>query len=530
MATYVDLSSFSATSTTSTQQYYYYGTLASGNTFTVTSGHTVFFHHNIDSTNEIINNGTIINNGEIIFGTPGFPQDNLKRFFNKYILVNNGNIHVKVDEGVVSGTHCIYNYHNDDATDDTPQIINNGTIGTLPSSPTASWTHNGGIINSQLVTGADESVTWNNGNYISNIVTSIYYNNNSTLTAVTGGTSGGTGGCAIMPTADTSGSEYRITGDNGNSNGACDEFTLQGNFSIGVRKMSLNVESKITYAKLLGFIIPSGITLTCGVNNSNNSVLTIGSDHSSFTYDNNGTVDYTDDDPSNKVNYYSFTVAGAISGGDEGTVICFYGFVNVQTDKGLKQIKDLKRGDMIFTNDGYQPLAELDVGFNPSNELLKRKFKTTDFMVKIPKDFLAENVPTEDVYVTKTHPLSVRITSDDKDFEYLHLFVEELMQLGDDIEYVRKDEETKLYNLIFDNHYEVNVGNMKFLSHHPNHNNGNKRLKEGNEIDPENRTKKVYADKNGIYFKKITLKNLLKDKPDEMTDKEYLVHALCFKV
>jgi len=211
-------------------------------------------------------------------------------------------------------------------------------------------------------------------------------------------------------------------------------------------------------------------------------------------------------------------------------VICFYGFVNVQTDKGLKQIKDLKRGDMIFTNDGYQPLAELDVGFNPSNELLKRKFKTTDFMVKIPKDFLAENVPTEDVYVTKTHPLSVRITSDDKDFEYLHLFVEELMQLGDDIEYVRKDEETKLYNLIFDNHYEVNVGNMKFLSHHPNHNNGNKRLKEGNEIDPENRTKKVYADKNGIYFKKITLKNLLKDKPDEMTDKEYLVQALCFKV
>ena len=211
-------------------------------------------------------------------------------------------------------------------------------------------------------------------------------------------------------------------------------------------------------------------------------------------------------------------------------VICFYGFVNVQTDKGLKQIKDLKRGDMIFTNDGYQPLAVLDVGFNPSNELLKRKFKTTDFIVKIPKDFLAENVPTEDVYVTKTHSLSVRITSDDKDFEYLHLFVEELMQLGDDIEYVRKDEETKLYNLIFDNHYEVNVGNMKFLSHHPNHNNGNKRLKEGNEIDPENRTKKVYADKNGIYFKKITLKNLLKDKPDEMTDKEYLVHALCFKV
>ena len=40
-------------------------------------------------------------------------------------------------------------------------------------------------------------------------------------------------------------------------------------------------------------------------------------------------------------------------------------------------------------------------------------------MVKISKGCLAPNVPSEDVYVTKTHPLSVKITSDedDKDFE-----------------------------------------------------------------------------------------------------------------
>ena len=125
--------------------------------------------------------------------------------------------------------------------------------------------------------------------------------------------------------------------------------------------------------------------------------------------------------------------------------ICFYGFVNVMTDCGLKQIKDFKRGDMILTNDGYQPLAELDIGFNPSDKLLMTKLKSTDFMVKIPKDFFIENVPSEDVYVTKTHPLSVKITSadDDKDFEFLHLFVEELMQLGDGIEYVRKNERNK---------------------------------------------------------------------------------------
>ena len=177
------------------------------------------------------------------------------------------------------------------------------------------------------------------------------------------------------------------------------------------------------------------------------------------------------------------------------SIICFYGFVNVMTEQGLKQIKDLKRGDMILTNDGYQPLAELDVGFNPSEDLLMTKLKTTDFMVKIPKDFFIENVPSEDVYVTKTHPLSVKITSadDDKDFEFLHLFVEELMQLGDGIEYVRKNSETKLYNLIFDNHYEISVGNMKFLSHHPNHLNKNKYLVEGTEKNQQNRTKKIYA-------------------------------------
>ena len=86
----------------------------------------------------------------------------------------------------------------------------------------------------------------------------------------------------------------------------------------------------------------------------------------------------------------------------------------------------------------------------------------------------------------------------------------------------------KSLNLIFDNHYEISVGNMKFLSHHPNHNNGNKRLKEGQEINPSYRTKKVYADDEGIYFKIINLKKLLKRKPENMTDKEYVASVLRF--
>lgn len=213
------------------------------------------------------------------------------------------------------------------------------------------------------------------------------------------------------------------------------------------------------------------------------------------------------------------------------TTTCFYGFVNVMTKEGLKQIKDLKRGDLILTNDGYQPLAKLDTGFNHSDERLNQLLNTTNFMVKIPKDFLAKNVPSEDVYVTDTHPLSVRVTSDknDKDFEFLHLFVRELMKLNGNIEYVRLNEKY-LYNLIFDKHYEINVGGMKFLSHHPNHFNGNVLLLTGDEIEKKNRSKKIYALNNQIYFDIVTLKDLLKNKPGSMSDKEYLASVLTFDV
>jgi catabolite regulation protein CreA len=69
---------------------------------------------------------------------------------------------------------------------------------------------------------------------------------------------------------------------------------------------------------------------------------------------------------------------------------------------------------------------------------------------------------------------------------------------------------------------------MKFLSHHPNHFNRNVRLNSGEEIDPLKRSKKIYADKNGLHFKKITLKRLLDKKPEKFTDKEYLANVLRF--
>ena len=209
------------------------------------------------------------------------------------------------------------------------------------------------------------------------------------------------------------------------------------------------------------------------------------------------------------------------------TPTCFYGFVKIITKDGLKEIKDLKRGELVLTNDGYQPLARLVYSLN------FREYKGKQQMVKIPKDFFTKNIPNEDIYTTDTHPLSVKVLSEkeDTDFEYLHLFVKELIGLNNDdkkIKYEYLEEEKYMYNLVFDKHYELNIGGVKFLSHHPNHNNGNLRLSNGNEIDPNNRSKKVYADKKGIYFKRITLKKLLKDKPEQMSDKEYIVSLIQF--
>ena len=294
-----------------------------------------------------------------------------------------------------------------------------------------------------------------------------------------------------------------------------------GNGNAESNTLSLLIKSGNTYTINTDFTLNDDFTLqsseTLVINSEVRLTLNAVLDVTNGTVTNNGTIDHLD-------------ISSNLVGTPGGTIICFYGFVNIMTEQGLKQIKDLKPGEMILTNDGYQPLAELDVGFNPSHDLLMSKLKSTDFMVKIPKDFFIENVPSEDVYVTKTHPLSVKITSadDDKDFEFLHLFVKELMQLGDGIEYVIKDEEIKLYNLIFDNHYEIKVGNMKFLSHHPNHLNKNKYLVEGTEKNQQNRTKKIYAIEGQCFFDKINLKDLLKQKPENMTDKEYLASVLRF--
>ena len=109
------------------------------------------------------------------------------------------------------------------------------------------------------------------------------------------------------------------------------------------------------------------------------------------------------------------------------------------------------------------------------------------------------------------HPLSVKILTgdDDDEPEFLHMWAGEL-EIFDEVKKVSRGDAA--YNLILDKHHEVDVGGMKFLSHHPNHDSGrHPRLAEGEEIDASKRAKKVYVSKDGkfVNYKGTTLKKLL---------------------
>ena len=219
---------------------------------------------------------------------------------------------------------------------------------------------------------------------------------------------------------------------------------------------------------------------------------------------------------------------GSVTG---NALTCFYGFVKVMTKDGEKEIKDLKRGDLVLTNDGYKPLAKLSVTKNPTNLELKLAQKTTSkWMLKIPKHALGHNLPSQDIYTTRTHPISLGKVSEDgdDDFEFTHLFARELLKA--DLGCVEENiqEEKYVYNLIFDKHYEVSVGGLRILSHHPNHNNGNIRLEEGDEFNKEERSKKVYADEKRVYFKHYSMEQVLAQKSADISDKDFLASLLKF--
>ena len=187
--------------------------------------------------------------------------------------------------------------------------------------------------------------------------------------------------------------------------------------------------------------------------------------------------------------------------------LCFPPFTLINTSSGLRKIKDLVRKDEIVTKNGNIPLSLCHKTGTPGK---------IDY-VHLPKDCLTEGVPSYDVYVTPPHPFSLDYKSlPDEDIEY-RLEPRQLVGRIPGVEKVQLDVDS-YYNPVFDSSQIINVGNLKFFSHHPN-------------THPYILPKNLYLTKP--YDKKITLtyltlNELLEEKDKDQDIGEYIASLIRF--
>lgn len=193
----------------------------------------------------------------------------------------------------------------------------------------------------------------------------------------------------------------------------------------------------------------------------------------------------------------------------------------------LSKIEDVKAGDEIETNIGDQKIARVMKSINIGG---KQKY------VKFRKNCFGENIPNDDVYMTKAHPLSLGyfktecINDGVKDKTqsnkvFVHIEAYRLIDKLDGIELVEVQDRAN-YNLIFDNHCSINICGLDVVTHHPIGNNvfSNPKLKKNEFIDYENACKK-----NDKPFY-IDFKILLKYKPVLMPLKQFLRKCFVYDV
>ena len=204
-----------------------------------------------------------------------------------------------------------------------------------------------------------------------------------------------------------------------------------------------------------------------------------------------------------------------------------YGFMKIQTSDGFKRIDCIDRGDMILTNDGYQPVALIDICRYP-HKLINNNIIESP-IIKIAKHFFAFNMPNNDTYLSCSMPFSLGldVKKEDTDYMYKHLFVKQLLEL-ENIEREHLNSEYETYNIIFDKQYEINVNNLKVLSYHPNHENNMRKLDVGMEFNLNNRSKKIYINNENIpQFRYFKLNELL-NKNKNITTNIFLAKLLQF--
>tara|TARA_B110000037_G_scaffold221792_1_gene294001 strand:- start:5274 stop:6272 length:999 start_codon:yes stop_codon:yes gene_type:complete len=149
--------------------------------------------------------------------------------------------------------------------------------------------------------------------------------------------------------------------------------------------------------------------------------------------------------------------------------LCIPNFTLIPTTNGLIKAEDLKRGDIVMTNDGPNPLVKTIKTINHG----KSEY------VKIPKNIFSKDLPSDNVYITSPHSFSLGVyknadlhngehQTELDDLVHLHIQANEFLK-HEGIKLVKLDTPS-YYNLVFDNHQYFNVYNMKIMSHHPNGN------------------------------------------------------------
>ena len=132
------------------------------------------------------------------------------------------------------------------------------------------------------------------------------------------------------------------------------------------------------------------------------------------------------------------------------SALCFHPHTEIETENGPVMIKDLKRGDSIKTLSGYKELSKL----------LKTDVagKVQSF-VKFPQGCFGENLPRNDVYCTRYHPVGVN---------WKQVPAENCIGRVNGCVLVKLTV-ASYYNLQFDTAEWIDIQGMMFTSHHPQH-------------------------------------------------------------
>ena len=189
----------------------------------------------------------------------------------------------------------------------------------------------------------------------------------------------------------------------------------------------------------------------------------------------------------------------------------------------LVPVSELKVGDLIRTNVGDQKLSKIIKTLNNFDR---------DHYIKFAKNCFNNNIPSEDVFITSYHPLSIGyfdvkdinngVPDPEQDEKVIvQISAGELVnKLPGITEVVEKS--SKNYNLLFDKHCSMNMSGLDVVNMHPVGNDvyNNPTLQDKDYQDPENATKK----QDKPFY--INYKNLLTYKPKDMELAEFL--GKCF--